>query len=181
MLIKCPECGKEVSDKAPQCIHCGYPLSEFISVNSKKETEDEKFICNIYGTDTDLTDFNNLVKQKKYDTFLHALVALDKNHPVKKNKGSFNYILEYLDHHDSLPTSISAEDIESTEFSINVFERAKRFKRIEQNASGKVSCPKCGSTSIATGQKGFSLVTGFIGSNKTMNRCANCGYKWMPK
>lgn len=27
-LIKCPECGKEVSDKAPACIHCGYPLNE---------------------------------------------------------------------------------------------------------------------------------------------------------
>lgn len=26
MLIKCPECGQEVSDKAPSCIHCGYPL-----------------------------------------------------------------------------------------------------------------------------------------------------------
>lgn len=26
MLIKCPECGKEVSDKAEVCIHCGYPI-----------------------------------------------------------------------------------------------------------------------------------------------------------
>ena len=26
-LIKCPECGKEVSDKAPACIHCGFPLN----------------------------------------------------------------------------------------------------------------------------------------------------------
>ena len=26
-LIKCPECGKEISDKAPACIHCGFPLS----------------------------------------------------------------------------------------------------------------------------------------------------------
>lgn len=26
-LIKCPECGKEVSDKAAACIYCGYPLS----------------------------------------------------------------------------------------------------------------------------------------------------------
>ena len=25
-LIKCPECGKEVSDKATQCINCGYTL-----------------------------------------------------------------------------------------------------------------------------------------------------------
>lgn len=26
MLIKCPECGKEISDKSERCIHCGYPL-----------------------------------------------------------------------------------------------------------------------------------------------------------
>lgn len=27
-LIKCPECGNNVSDKAKSCIHCGYPLGE---------------------------------------------------------------------------------------------------------------------------------------------------------
>ena len=27
-LIRCPECGKEVSDKAPACVHCGYPLQK---------------------------------------------------------------------------------------------------------------------------------------------------------
>ncbi len=26
-LIKCPECGKEVSDRAQACIHCGCPLT----------------------------------------------------------------------------------------------------------------------------------------------------------
>ena len=25
-LIHCPECGKEVSDQAAACVHCGYPL-----------------------------------------------------------------------------------------------------------------------------------------------------------
>lgn len=25
-LVKCPECGKEVSDQSKNCIHCGYPL-----------------------------------------------------------------------------------------------------------------------------------------------------------
>lgn len=28
MLIKCPECGKEVSDNAVTCVHCGYPLTQ---------------------------------------------------------------------------------------------------------------------------------------------------------
>lgn len=30
-LIKCPECGKEISDKAEACIHCGYPIREIQS------------------------------------------------------------------------------------------------------------------------------------------------------
>ncbi|MBQ2295055.1 MAG: zinc ribbon domain-containing protein [Spirochaetales bacterium] len=30
-LIKCPECGKEISDKSEICIGCGYPIREFIS------------------------------------------------------------------------------------------------------------------------------------------------------
>ena len=30
-LIKCPECGKEVSSSAPTCPHCGYPLKKTTS------------------------------------------------------------------------------------------------------------------------------------------------------
>ena len=26
-IIACPECGREVSDEAPSCLHCGYPLA----------------------------------------------------------------------------------------------------------------------------------------------------------
>ena len=42
-------------------------------------------------------------------------------------------------------------------------------------------CPRCGSKHIVTGSRGFSLLTGFIGANKTVNRCANCGYSYYPK
>lgn len=44
----------------------------------------------------------------------------------------------------------------------------------------KVHYPRCGSTQITTGQRGYSLLTGFLGSNKTVNRYANCGYSWKP-
>lgn len=27
-LTTCPECAQNVSDKAPSCIHCGYPMGE---------------------------------------------------------------------------------------------------------------------------------------------------------
>ena len=35
-LIKCPECGKEISDKSKQCIHCGYPLDELKMNNTNR-------------------------------------------------------------------------------------------------------------------------------------------------
>ena len=38
-LIKCPECGQNISDQADTCIHCGYPLTEF-----KKELEQQRLI-----------------------------------------------------------------------------------------------------------------------------------------
>lgn len=41
-------------------------------------------------------------------------------------------------------------------------------------------CPKCGSTSITTGARGINWFWGTIGSGKTVNRCANCGYTWKP-
>ena len=38
-LIKCPECGKEISDKSPACIHCGFPL-ELLKSNSGSEIDE---------------------------------------------------------------------------------------------------------------------------------------------
>ena len=49
-----------------------------------------------------------------------------------------------------------------------------------QDAINHPKCPKCGSTAITSGQRGYSFFTGFLGSNKTVNRCANCGHTWKP-
>lgn len=38
-LINCPECGKEISDKAISCPNCGVPLSKEISLLEKKNEE----------------------------------------------------------------------------------------------------------------------------------------------
>ena len=40
-LIKCPECGKEISDKANACPNCGNP----INVVEKKEETPESYLC----------------------------------------------------------------------------------------------------------------------------------------
>ena len=51
-------------------------------------------------------------------------------------------------------------------------------KRAEYRAKGIPTCPKCGSTSIATINRGYSMVSGFIGSGKPVNVCQICGHKW---
>ena len=39
-LINCPECGKQVSDKAPTCPNCGFPLNDISSNEAASDTED---------------------------------------------------------------------------------------------------------------------------------------------
>ena len=34
-LIKCPECGKDISDTCENCIYCGYPISKGKRINKK--------------------------------------------------------------------------------------------------------------------------------------------------
>ena len=40
-LIRCPECGKEISDRSVQCINCGFPLSEMRRVPRRITEEDD--------------------------------------------------------------------------------------------------------------------------------------------
>lgn len=57
-LIKCPECQKEVSDKAKTCIHCGCPI--------QIEIEKENFLSFKNKTFKDLT----LEERKSLDEFM---------------------------------------------------------------------------------------------------------------
>ena len=36
-LIKCPECGKEISDTCNQCIHCGYTFKKKVTSRTRDE------------------------------------------------------------------------------------------------------------------------------------------------
>lgn len=67
----------------------------------------------------------------------------------------------------------------ATEHNQEIVPQTQQSNEIDEEEN-TVKCPKCGSTQITTGQRGYSLITGFLGSNKTVNRCANCGYSWKP-
>lgn len=47
-LINCPECGKEISNKAAFCPHCGYPLlSEDASRLEEARRKDKQLLIRI--------------------------------------------------------------------------------------------------------------------------------------
>lgn len=56
-LIKCPECGKEISDQAASCPNCGCPIKK-PNVNSGEENSDKKIEISIKKPDIKLNKKN---------------------------------------------------------------------------------------------------------------------------
>ncbi len=156
-LIKCPECGKEISDKSSACIHCGFPL----------QTVKKEIICQI-------------------DTYRYDLAPIQKliDNGVNDIKTISDAILETIGIQESLHFRSDfrqklAEKIIQDKMIPTFFD--SQTLRLSTENQNILRCPKCGSTAITTGARGFSALTGFLGSGKTVNRCGRCGYSWRPK
>jgi DNA-directed RNA polymerase subunit RPC12/RpoP len=174
MIIKCPECGKEISDKAVQCIHCGYPLKELSNQNNNAtdNTEEYKLVL----VDFNEKSFSDRVfvslfcdnDKEKYQQAISSIPCVLQEHIPKEQYLKIKATLDK----DSITKMILIKQNENIADSIEYLEYV--------NSKDIVKCPKCGSKSIFSGQRGFSIITGFIGSGNTVNRCAKCGYKWKP-
>lgn len=151
MLIKCPECGKEISDKALSCPNCGVPMIK-------------KNHCIINGIDVDCSFiFNN-----EYDNEIKELIMMEK---TNLDLNIIEKIIFEWSSTGKIPPVFNGK--------VSTWEEDRRRESEEYNS--KVHCPKCNSTAITTGARGVSWFWGTIGSSKTVNRCANCGYTWKPK
>lgn len=166
-LIKCPECGKEISDKSKSCIHCGYPLND-AHISKPKQ------YCIV------LLSFDKGKKLSMY-AVLHRIDASMTPKDVDRVYDALPYVLK---------TNISYD--EALDFKRDFYLIGADAEIKEMNGESvsledirrtplKTFCPKCKSTQVTTGARGFSFVTGFIGSDKTVNRCSKCGYKWTPR
>lgn len=58
MLINCPECELQVSDKALQCPHCGYPLKGVEKISRTRKTNKRKRLPNGFGQISELKGRN---------------------------------------------------------------------------------------------------------------------------
>ena len=166
-LILCPECGKQISDKAKCCIHCGFPLNEIDTEKILTPKAPCDNMCSINGIIYDLSDLKDYVfnEQRKKE-----VSPFDKSWELAKTINGLT---------GGGAIHLMAE-IQKTGKVPKYFDVSQYISKAKVD-DGLIHCPRCDSTNIVTGQRGYSMMWGFIGSNRTMNRCAKCGHKWEPK
>lgn len=187
-LIKCPECGKELSDKAPACINCGYPLANIPVENTIPQQSDSLLIIKKFNKgmarkfnrclfDFNLTDYPDLAEPN---------MKIGKNVIFKDNSGNnlgtfcistCIYIGKICTiGFDSLSTSIYEAVSEiHTDVVQTHFEKP--------DVPNEVKCPTCGSSDVervSSLEKAVNIgMFGLLGNKRTKQfRCNNCKYMW---
>ena len=98
MLIKCPECELQVSDKAPACPHCGYPMQPAVKRKPRAKNNKRRRLPNGFGQITEIKT-NNLRKP------FRAMVTVGKTaegRPICRPLKPESYFLTYNDAYAAL-------------------------------------------------------------------------------
>lgn len=165
-LLKCPECGEEVSEYADKCQKCGCPIG---IIKQKQPKIEGHIYAKINGIEYDVTEAAELLRiYYEKDDF-----------KCPERIKAYNIIRKQF-HIPAGQFERAFDENTMTVAEINCDPIRQSTQTIQQQSFAQVTCPKCGSTSIATTNRGYSFFTGFLGSGKPVNVCQKCGYKWKP-
>lgn len=191
-LIVCPECQNTVSDKATYCVHCGYPISSITS----DQIQNSVGLYQIILQPVRQTSWANAITyiSRLTGAYMDGATHLVQTAPCSIVQGvpyatslriqqmfqAINVQVDILADHESVKPNAFIANLQLPTDEENQRIHAGLLENQKSSSRSTVTCPRCGSTQITTGQRGWKLTTGFLGSSKTVNRCANCGYKWEP-
>lgn len=152
-IIICPECGKEISDKASACIHCGCPIKKEENLHTTK-----KFV---YMCMSDLCLSNPFKEFDEYKGDIQICPDCGKQLEY--------YETEIIDDDTDLVVERYAEEVQENMNNTQLLNIPK--------------CPTCSSTNvkkIGSISKVAGVVTFGIFSKtaKSQFKCNSCGYKW---
>ncbi len=154
-LISCPECNKEVSDKAEVCVHCGYPL--------------RNTVCVIKG---DKYDLSFLLMRLSEHPAIDRGTKIGKIRRATKANG---YDINMLN------TTTLLDQVIETGVIPKVFDLP--YPEYVEYLNSAITCPTCKSTNVSkigAGERAASVGLFGIFSkkiNKTF-KCNSCGYTW---
>ncbi|MBR4003151.1 MAG: ribosomal protein L7/L12 [Clostridia bacterium] len=184
-LIKCPECGKEISDKSPACIHCGFPLD----TTTTKEEPTNANIVKIGGVDYDLTEVIELINKNEKIKAIKILrektgLGLADAKDVADNlEQKTNPTTGFTPKYSTVSADIKATLITCKACGKQISNQAPTCIHCGQ-PTGIQLCPKCGSSNtkvISGASKAVSIgLWGIFAANKVMSKyeCKKCGHKF---
>lgn len=172
-LLKCIECGNDVSTYAEKCPYCGCPVSLIT-----EELNRDKLFDIVVDTLPEYTSWITGFICQTYNVGYSNSLSMIENLPFTIARGmssrTAKMLKEVLDKEGCESRIIESNETEE-KFTEQDLKKRKLYQKYQP-----VKCPRCGSTSVTTTSRGYSLVWGFAGSNKTVNRCGKCGFTWNP-
>ena len=75
-IIKCPECGKEISDKAEKCPNCGCPMEEIKKMVSNEDYQAEQQYQNMVTRLRERENKKNVPTAKSYDFVGRMIIGI---------------------------------------------------------------------------------------------------------
>lgn len=169
-LIKCPECGKEISDKAPACIHCGFPLSLLKEQSQESLDKENKIIkksesLSKTGYSMELLDYGN--KKIQIATALKSALRINDVEALELVSNTPCYIFKdkseriaipIIQKLDTLPVEYKLYQdgiLKKHKTKIEIKKQITQTSSIEKTTSytKKIKCPNCSSFIVETSRE----------------------------
>lgn len=194
-LIKCPMCEKDISPNAESCPNCGEPMKKNKELIKNSDDEFNKSQCSLILINNGRSPIK-IIKRIREVTGYGLKDAKDCTDNIP------SVILKDIDYLKAAEIKNSFEILGATmeissengDLTIDRRSDAAEHKVVEhKNDTQTLKCPKCGSTQITAGNKGFGLgkaaiggillgpvglLGGVLGSKKVLVTCLKCGKQW---
>lgn len=174
-LIKCCECGENVSEYAEKCPKCGCP----ISIIKQKENEDKFVMIAPSGEKIDLTGFEDIISESDLQNTRLVLTTLMDDFDVSFG---FAYNIQKMFEFNDYKFPENYQQLYD-DMCTHVREELDRKNTSSNKKTSIPKCPTCGSTNISkisATSKAVSVGLWGIFSQKVKKqfKCKNCGYEW---
>ena len=170
-LITCSECGKEISDQAASCVHCGCPVEAPNEFPEDKIREIGGIMVNIdelireHGRD-------NVAMAKHLKTITGVRLSEAKRITDIAFRNRDIKPLGFFERSQLESVAITPIDMQNDSKLQKLEMKSKKLEIKQQKQTIKdqkktARCPKCGSTSLSAHKKGFGIGKALVGSAAT--------------
>lgn len=184
MLIRCPECGKEISDKATACPFCGCPKSEWAM---KDEPAEKNETGKMPESDSDEAKNVFPFCVTKYDVFSIHLRCNRCGNSFETDPGNVKTELDRISFPNGMTcaqcgTFVGAGSFyEEDRSSIIPKSQARPIKRGKEPSIETISCPHCGCQNSKLSQICYycggdlKASPSSVPADRGARKCSKCG------